>query len=127
MKLLKNFNIDGKAENNLLAALTTISQETMEEIEFSNFVQKHLVILFEALNIPMPRLTFDISYTKNVQIISILYKGMSWVIYNDDNKILSFRDYFTRKPAIISIQIFTELLASIANINIGVSIMTKEF
>lgn len=99
----------------------------MEEIEFSNFVQKHLVILFEALSIPMPRLTFDISYTKNVQIISILYKGMSWVIYNDDNKILSFRDYFTRKPAIISIQIFTELLASIANINIGVSIMTKEF
>lgn len=98
--------------DNFTRALDIVDDDKLEAIGRTNFVRRHLCLLFGSLGMVMPRLSFDMRYNDDSWSITIEHDGNSWHVINYGGKILYYapRDAYTISPAFVSVMVFKDLL-----------------
>ena len=105
--ILSKYNID--IFRNYIKQL---EKESVDEMHYENFVQRHLTMFFKALHIKTPNISYNVSFNAEIQKIIISCNHLTWTVYNESNDILYYatNDTFTTMPVLISSWIFMDII-----------------
>lgn len=96
----------------LAKALDVICSDKIDTIGYTNFLSRHLTILFKSMSIDMPKLSYDIRMIGDTQSITVEYDGVEWTVLNQANEILYYvqENVYTLTPSAVSAAIFRDIL-----------------
>lgn len=108
-----------RARNNISESVKRIAgvgeelkKESVDTLDFRNFLVDQLKKLFEAADIKMPNIVYHIEFTGPYETIRVYSCGLSWTIINKNNTFLYFLnfDIIVKSPIAVTIPIFFDIL-----------------
>jgi hypothetical protein len=129
LKIIRN-------KSNVMETLTSINRtideltkENITTLNFRNFVSEYLTKLFNAADIRMPDITYNIEFTGPYQTIRVSSCGLSWTVMNNNNIFLycPSLDIFVKEPIAVVLPIFIDMITMLGyNDNGNIEIMIQE-